>query len=439
MKKVGIVGYHNNIKTIERVIQDNFPDIQGQSVEIEDMSQIKTTIDFLKEHINDYDGVIFTGKILFDIMNHSMHSHNPWVYLKNDESQLQRILLEAHLKHIFDITKFSIDSYSEETVHGILAGFGLEPGQYQIEASQIDIFNETLLDDLKQFHIVYHRNHPQSFAITGISNVYKSLQANAIPCMLLQSNENAVKNTLHELLDKIKYADMSVSQIVVISIEIDISDEYDLTSENEYSLMLQKTRITEEVYKFAQRIQAAVVESEKNYLLFTTKQIVEHETNHLRELPILRAMKKKVNSTVSIGIGFGITAREAKSNALKGKDKALKMGGDQCFVVHDKKQMERITPLDRAPDPSTQLNTRFKDIAENSGVSANNIYQLKCIMDIYKKDTFTGTELCSEFGNTLRSMNRLLEKLEQAGYVEVIGKKIVGKAGRPSRIIKILI
>ncbi len=126
--------------------------------------------------------------------------------------------------------------------------------------------------------------------------------------------------------------------------------------------MLQKTRITEEVYKFAQRIQAAVVETEKNYLLFTTKQIVESETHHLRELPILRAIKKKTKNTVSVGIGFGITAREAKSSALIGKNKALKMGGDQCFVVYDRKHMERIKPLDRVNnDKLPQLDTTFKE------------------------------------------------------------------------------
>ncbi len=36
-------------------------------------------------------------------------------------------------------------------------------------------------------------------------------------------------------------------------------------------------------------------------------------------------------------------------------------------------------------------------------------------------------------------MNRIIEKLENAGYVDITGKKIVGKAGRPSRILKLKI
>lgn len=440
MKRVAIVGHPDNIKRVDLVIKDSFSNIESFPIEMIDMSQVQTTTHFLKEHIDDFDGVIFTGKILYDIMNHNMHSQNPWVYLKNDDSQLQRALIKAMLKYDHDITQISIDSYPEETVRQIYADLELDQNLYHTNVSQINIFNESLMDDLYNFHANHCRSHENALAITGVSNVYKTLEDSRIPCMLLTPNENAIKDTLHDLLDKIKYEDLTVSQIVVISMEIDTSDEYDIISENEYSLMLQKTRITEEVYKFAQRIQAAVVETEKNYLLFTTKQIVESETHHLRELPILRAIKKKTKNTVSVGIGFGITAREAKSSALIGKNKALKMGGDQCFVVYDRKHMERIKPLDRVNnDKLPQLDTTFKEISEKSGVSVNNIYQLKCIMDIYKKDQFTSHELSEEFGNSLRSMNRIIEKLENAGYIDITGKKIVGKAGRPSRILKLKI
>lgn len=440
MKRIGIVGHIDNIKRIQLVIDNSFPNIEGFPIETNDMSQIQNTVNYLKEHINNFNGVIFTGKILYDIMNHNMHSQNPWVYIENDESQLQRILLEASLKHNMDITQISIDSYSEDTIKTIYEDFGLNSDQYSAHVSKIDIFNEALMDDLFKFHLNNYLSQPSLIAITGISSVYKRLQFHHVPSLLLTPNVNAIKNKLYDLLKKIKFENMTVSQIVVISIEIDISNEYDLISENEYSIMLQKTRITEEVYKFAQRIQAAVIETEKNYLLFTTKQIVEFETKNLRELSILSSMKNKTNNTISVGIGFGITAREAKSNAVIGKNKALKMGGNQCFVVYDRKLMERITPLDKVNDNTVQpLNLHYKDISDKSGVSINNIYRLKCIIDIYRKDTFTSLELSEEFGNSLRSMNRIIEKLEKSGYIEVVGKKIVGKAGRPSRILKLLI
>ncbi len=440
MKRIGIIGHPDMIRQVQEVMAARFPKLEAFPIETREAGHIKTTVDFVSEAIHDFDGILFTGKILFDILNHSMHSHNPWVYLENDDSQLLRILLEAKLKQNIDITHISIDSYSEEEVKEISEDCGMNHEAFCPTVSNLDIFSESLMADLVNFHAKCYKKQPSSIAITGVFAVYKELQEKQIPAMLLTPNKKAIENKIHDLLGKIKFQDISVSQIVVISIELDASGEYDWTSENEYSLMLQKTRITEEVYKFAQRIQAAVVESERHYLLFTTKQIVEFETKNIRELPVLRAIQKKTNATVSVGIGFGVTAREAKMNAVIGKNKAAQMGGNQCFVVRSRKQMERITPLDYVKDDKLgPSDSSIKDIAENCGLSMNNIYQIKCIMDLYKKDTFTSQELAEELGNSLRSMNRIIEKLEMAGYVEVIGKKILGKSGRPSRILKLRI
>lgn len=438
MIKIGIVGHEDNIKKILEVINDHFKHIEGHPINMHNMSQVNTTINYIKEHVEDFKGIIFTGKFPYEIMNHKMHSHLPWVYLENDESQLQRILLEASLKHHMDVTNITIDSYDIDSVNKIYKGFGYSPNEFTLYTSNISTLSDYLIKNLTDFHKNQHILS-QTIAITGISMVYQMLQTQGIPSMLLTPNKTSIMNKIHTLLEKIKTETMIINQLVVISIENDLGNDYELYSENEYGIMLQKTKITEEVYKFAQSIQAAVVENEKSYLLFTTKKILEYETKNLRKLSILNAVKQKTNHTISVGIGFGITAREAKSNAITGKNKSIKMGGNQCFVVYDKNKMDRVTPLEKNTDTKPTYVYNFKGISEASGISVNNIYQLKSIMDIYKKDTFTSLELSKEFGNSLRSMNRMIEKLELAGYIEIVGKRIVGKAGRPSRVLKIKI
>lgn len=438
MQRIGIVGHIDNIRRIQLVIDRYFPDIQGEPVDIYDMRQVEITVRYLREHIADFDGIIFTGQILYDIMNHRMHSQNPWVHLDHDQSQLQRVLLEALVKHSRAITRISIDAYSEEMVSSVYRDIGLEPGQYEAGVYCGDLFQESLIEDLVNFHTRFNQSRADALAITSISAVYSALAEKGVPCALLVPGEASIRGKLHDLLLKIRSRDLTVSQIVVISLEIDLDNEYDLTSENEYSIMIQKTRITDEVYKFAQRIQAAVIENEKSYLMFTTRQILEFETGNLREMPLLGAIAHQTHHTVSAGIGFGTTAREAKSNAVFGKNKALTMGGNQCFVVYDRKHMDKIGPVSRAAEqPEDMLPQSFRSVADQSGISINSVYRLKCIIDLYKKDTFTSYELAQESGNSLRGMNRMLEKLERAGYAEVIGSRIVGKAGRPSRIIKL--
>jgi len=435
--KIGIVGHEDNIERIQDVLKEQFDFIEGYPVKMHNMSQINTTISYIKEHFEDFEGIIFTGKFPYEIINHNMHSKLPWVYLENDESQLQRILLEATLKRKYNVKNITIDSYDIPTVNEIFRSFGFSPDDFTLYTSNINTLSNHLIKNLYDFHKKQHILS-QTTAITGISMVYKMLQDDNVPSMLLTPNRISIVNKIHTLLEKIKTQTMSINQIVVISVEHDLGNDYDLDLENDYGIMLMKTKITEEIYKFAQSIQAAVVENEKSYMLFTTRKILEFETNNLRELSILNKVKRRTNHTISVGIGFGMTAREAKSNAYLGKNKAIKMGGNQCFVVYDKKNMDRVSPIDRETD-NMMTDYNFKSISEESGISVNNIYQLKSIMDLYKKDTFTSQELSKEFGNSLRSMNRMIEKLELAGYIEIVGKRIIGKAGRPSRVLKLLI
>lgn len=435
--KIGIVGHEDNINRIQRVLEVEFQGIEGHPIKMHNTSQIETTANYIKEHFEDFDGLFFTGKFPYEIMNHHIHSQLPWVYLENDDSQLQRILLEANLKWKMDVTNITIDSYDIKTVKKIYGGFGFTDDDYTFYTSNINTLSNHLIKNLYDFHKKQHILS-QTMAITGISTVYSMLQEDKVPSMLLTPNKASIKNKVHALLEKIKTQTMSINQIVVISIENDLANDFDLELENEYGIMLMKTKITEEVYKFAQTIQAAVVENEKSYMLFTTRKILEFETKNLRELPILNKVHLRTNHTISMGIGFGMTAREAKSNAYLGKNKAIKRGGNQCYIVYNKRKIDHIKPQVREEEKELS-NYNFKGISEASGISVNNIYQLKSIMDINKKDTFTSLELSKEFGNSLRSMNRIIEKLEMAGYIEVVGKRIIGKAGRPSRLLKLLI
>jgi transcription initiation factor IIE alpha subunit len=56
---------------------------------------------------------------------------------------------------------------------------------------------------------------------------------------------------------------------------------------------------------------------------------------------------------------------------------------------------------------------------------------------MYNIEDTTSRELAQLYGVTLRSMNRILSKLEDHGYIEIVGKKKLSKKGRPSRILRL--
>ncbi|WP_434799250.1 hypothetical protein [Terrisporobacter vanillatitrophus] len=57
-------------------------------------------------------------------------------------------------------------------------------------------------------------------------------------------------------------------------------------------------------------------------------------------------------------------------------------------------------------------------------------------MDKYKIDCFTTSELSKYCGTSIRSMSRILNKLEECNYIDIVGKQFLDGSGRPKRIMK---
>lgn len=440
MNRIGVIGHRRNIQLIEKTIRDYFGEIEVTHFDFNTMDQLDQTINYLKSQAKYLDGIFYTGKIPYDLINNVLNSNLPSVYIEHDQSKLQRTLLEASLNEGYDIKNTSIDSYDSASVFTTYHEFGLNRNQLNIHFSPYNIFDTDMLNKTYQFHKENLLEHCASFAITGISYVYEQLEKEGLPCLLIRPTDDAIKNTLSNLILQIHSIKNTVSQIVVISIEIDMPNEYNLVLENEYQLLLEKTHVSEEVYKFAQRIEAAVVETgTHNYMLFSTRKPLDSETNHLQSLPILKAIKDHTSHTISVGIGYGITARQAKYNASVALNKALKSGGNQAYIVNGNElQGPILVSKDENNDPPLIADSIYQVISDKTGISVNNIYRLHCIKEKLKKDHFTSLELASEFGTSPRSMNRIIEKLEVTDYISVEGTKIINGKGRPTRILKLL-
>ncbi len=221
---------------------------------------------------------------------------------------------------------------------------------------------------MKRFHKNSFYNNHVSCCITTISSVFEYLQEENIPSLIIDPTTDVIKQTIDRFKLKHESKIIENSQIVVLAIEVDLPHDYSLIKENEYQLMLNKTKISEAIYLFAQRVQAAVVETGiTGYLLFCTRSILELETDHLHNIDLLNSVALKTNNTISIGIGYGVTARESKYNATLCMEKARKRGGNQAFIIYDKDIIGPITASNESSsDQSEKIDSQYHEIAEKN-------------------------------------------------------------------------
>lgn len=436
MLKLGIVGHHRTIEIIRKALHQYDPTIDTESIPLDTMDTAPV-IAYIKANEQIFDGLLFTGKIPYDLVNTAIFSQKPWVYIRRDSAQLLSVLLAAILVHHYDLTRISIDSYTEAEVMQIFNDLHMPVKTMAHRVFDQSIFSLEFLTALKAFHKSNIDEGHASFCITGISSVYEYLVSQHIPCLILDPTADVIKDTLQQFHLKRQSRMHEKSQIVVLAIERDLPGEHALIRENEYQLSLESMKIAEEIYLFAQRIQAAVIEREiGKYLLFTTRNLFELETDYFQKLHLLSDASTLRFGTLSIGIGYGETAREAKYSANLGLLKAKRSGGNQAYKVQENQYFGPIVPISVINDSTrSHLSNQHQKAAINSGVSVNTILKLQAIMDHEKRTAFTAMELAAAYGISLRSMHRILEKLSKAGFITVIGKSQSDSAGRPSRMV----
>lgn len=72
-----------------------------------------------------------------------------------------------------------------------------------------------------------------------------------------------------------------------------------------------------------------------------------------------------------------------------------------------------------------------------TGIGIRSLSKIEQALLQYRTDTVTSSELARYCSLSLRSMNRLLQKLEEFRYLTVLGKEPQAAAGRPRRILRI--
>lgn len=434
--KIGIVGPAGLVNKINQVIETTFPSVESVNCIYKVYTEAPTIIKYQQRFL---DAVLFAGTTPYLLVKNAMLPEIPWELIPRNGSSLLRVLLEASLERKHAIYNVSIDSYKIADLHEAYQEIGISKERLKLFVAEQNIDEPDYLEQTYKFHETNFLDHNVTCCFTALESVYERLIANDVPCLMIKPTANVIRETIKKLILNHKIQISQQSQIVALYIHIDEPNEYSFLNEDEYQCVIDKMKIAKQIYIFAQKIQAAVIEvGLKEYLLFSTRQMLDNELNNSDSISLLDSVKQNSSSTISLGIGFGVTAVDSKQNARAGMLRASKKGGNMAYIVtEDKVFTGPIKSVGSADNSPKKVDEKYLAISEKTGVSINTVIRLCSIIEQYGKNSFTSLELAEFFGITLRSMNRVIEKLESNNYCTIIGKKSVASAGRPRRIIQI--
>src|SRR5699024_10362722 len=96
--------------------------------------------------------------------------------------------------------------------------------------------------------------------------------------------------------------------------------------------------------KFGRQTNSSVIQNNMNqFMLFGTRDMLDHITKHYRNFPLLRQINELLNIEVDIGFGLGLAAKQAEMHAKIALKTCMESELGSCYIVNDRK--DRIGPL----------------------------------------------------------------------------------------------
>jgi len=434
--RVGILGPKDIVEYTHKILEEK----SEENVVFRDLiyNTYKETKNLLDDFQNELDAVLFVGKVPYAYAKVKSKQLVPWNYCPRELSSFFGTYLEAVLSDREDINNLSVDTYPQDVIDEALSFIGLADQSYRIFVAEQKMLDEDYENRLINFHVHNYYSHGSACCITSLTNVYNKLREMHIPCLRSKLTDSVILTTFSHLRLSYLAKENKNSQIVVISIIIDQLNSYSVVANDEYEFVQNKMRIAELIYLFAIKIEAAVVEiSNKEFLMFTTRKMLEIETNNFEKFELIQNVENRTFYTISAGIGYGLTANKAKQNAIRGMELSIKSGGNSACVVYSEKHVHKVDTKPSKTIVNYNIDKNLDEISNETGISAKILYRIYSRSENDGNGTFTVSEMAKKCNVNYRTLSRIIQKLENYGYCDIVGERIINGKGRPSRILKL--
>lgn len=439
--KLGFVGSRVRMELIREIIPVYFPEIRADIYENDCYEYDKAMERDLLTLKRRVDGVVFGGELQFKLYQVIFEPDIPCTFLQKNSVSLLNSFLALSWRGV-NISRISVDNYSPATVRRILSDAQITENNIKIlRRRELGTLGSKYYEELYQEHRKLYQEGAVEGCITTLFFVHDRLAADSIPVAYSRpTTDNIVKTVARLKQECMERSHMAEGDLAVLALRITPREDNLYRPKWEYLESREKIKAAEELYYFAKDARAAVIQqSDEQFTLLLKRADLANYSNGLESLPFLHMILDNCKCNISLGIGFGFSPGEARSNAGLALKKAACHEGNCTYIAHN---INSITGPIHFVNPQFAQNSEEHEVlqllAQKTGISTSKLYRINQLRERTKKSLFTTAELAEQLNLSIRGANRLLNTLEEHGLARLSGQTISGKAGRPSNIYHVL-
>lgn len=442
--KIGIIGTEYAIRAVRNEISPG--SIFAELLELPCVAENVSWV--VEQNQPQLDVILFTGYMFFSYACQSVDAMIPWSYAKRSEYSATQALLRASMKGI-DISRITYDLAENpvgqlEKIIGD-AGFSNKDVRFfrYVDNKYYTRTEEDYVRNAMAFHRENLRQGKATMCLSGMYEVVRLLREEGYQAEWVRPTANELKRQItelclrHQIRKDQQEADMAFA---VVSLRPDV-DENCSRSNQRYMKLSGLHQAENCIFNFAHMLGAAM---EKNtdgyYMVYTTKAELSVVTQRFTTLFLLQDIRPILGiSRMSAGIGIGSTQGMAKENAEQAIRRAEKRRGSCYYIEDGSSPMKGPFCADKNEKGDAFRENTITRISNETGVGISIIKTLLRVQDQYKFEAITSAELAIMCNMTQSNMNRIIAKLETNNYAVTIGYRPAQGAGRPRRIMKLLL
>lgn len=445
--KVAIIGHSETIMQIRSII-----DFEALFMTAEDFPcGYKKLVPLVEELQKSFDAILFTGIRYFLNASRFVTPTIPWGYPKRSVNAVLCTLLQAQ-RAGNDISRMTVDLYtitSPQLNQLLHEGVGLPIKDinvycYNDTAAYKKVVNQSghtndYTKDACAYHLANLNSGRADICLSGSAGVAFNESLKGYPVFFVPLTDEDVASALNDLRIQCQIGNWYREQNVVIAV-VALALQVDLNvDEQEAAQMYTAHQIEEEIFLYAQNI-GAVVEKQVGgeFLIYTTQSELYLITENLNKFALAHELQHLPGVTsVAIGIGFGHSHRVARKNALYSCRCAKRQEYSCYYVMNEHEKLSGPFILRQLKREQQYFDNLTERIASESGTRIAVINQLMKYQKQYGNKPITTEDLSKICHLATSSTNRILAKLIQAGYADVMGSRSQNEKGRPKRLIRL--
>lgn len=385
------------------------------------------TLEILINNADKLDGILFTGVLPYNYALKYMKLSIPIYYYPISGSSLYRTLFLMKIKDNIDIERISIDTLTDIDVSDVYEELNINDKNIILNNMEaINYDKEKCID----FHYDLYKSNKVRGVVTSINSVYEELKRLNVPVFKIIPTISTIKDTFKMIESTTRkiMAENKQTAIVLISAR----------NKEKYISDIQFNKLHEMLSGYGKELQASVFYDKKghNYVMLISKGILEEYTCGYNNIPFVDEIFQEINVNIDVGIGMGANDFISQSNARRALE--LSISGEGPYLINQDKVV--IGPIGTKNQLMYGLKCSDKmmlNLSERVEISTVYLGKIQSLINKSQTKYMTSADIKDGLNISLRSANRIMNKLVLGGIAHPVGREQSGEQGRPKTVYKI--